>query len=72
MRINDFSADFRIVDKMLDDNVHSRIIKDKLSKIEIKADNLRNADAMKKLSNYWRAVGQDEQAARCFNRAKTF
>ena len=69
---NDFSADFRIVDKMFDDNVHSRIIKDKLSEIEIKANNQRNADAMKKLSNYWRAVGQDEQAAKCFNRAKTF
>lgn len=69
---NDFSADFKIVDKMFDDNVHSRIIKDKLSEIEVKANEQRNADAMIKLSDYWRAVGQDKQAARCFNRAKTF
>lgn len=72
LTFTDFKAEFRIVDKMLDDNVHSRIIKDKLSEIEIKANNLRNADAMIKLSDYWRKVGQDNQAARCFNRAQKF
>ena len=68
----DFGEDFKLVDKMFHDNVHSKFIKDKLDEIEFKANRLRDADAMKKLSYYWRRVGQDRKASRCFNRAKDF
>lgn len=69
---NDFNTEFSKIDEMIEENRNTHIIPGKLHVLEMRARQQRNADAMRKIADYYQRFSNYQKAFSCREDAEYF